>query len=146
MKLTLTTHDKDLSLTEGYVIFLVESDVSDNIAYLEIGVECDTRDIDFSYGADYGPTYVPYGSTYVMYDKGGSELEGVNANEATGAELERITNDDDKDITISQACELLKCNEATFEACIKEAEATASEMMAGHVQDYYMEHPEEIDD
>lgn len=113
---------------ESYVLFTVEYD------FCEYEVECNV------YHGE--PTYVPYGSTYVMYDNG-IEVE-VDVSTAFDDVDERLYIEDIYDtITIdkSKAIKILGCSEEEFEDALKKAKKLCLDEIQALAEEYYQENP-----
>lgn len=113
---------------ESYVLFTVEYD------FCEYEVECNVHHGE--------PTYVPYGSTSVMYDNG-IEIE-VDVSTAFDDVDERLYIEDiDETIAIdkSKAIKILGCSEEEFEDALKKARKLCLDEIHALAEEYYQENP-----
>ena len=104
--------------------------------------------IDVEYG---DATYVPYGSTYVLYDDGFS-LEGVDASDAIDfgeyyicdADNEIIWGLEEFKAAQREAAKLLNCTEEELTAFFDKIKDELFSTVCKTVEDYYMENSDRI--
>lgn len=96
-------------------------------------------DFEFEWESDGDPTYVPYGSTSVLYDSG----EGGLASVKVSADVDdyQLLNFEDSDpdhpITKEQALEILGCSEEDLDDLMKEVKALAISCTETALEEYY---------
>ena len=96
-------------------------------------------DFEFEWEADGEPTYVPYGSTSVLYDSGEGGLESVEVSAEVDDYqfLDFEDPDIDSPLTKEQVLEILGCSEEDLIDIMKEVEALAVSCTELELEEYY---------
>lgn len=104
----------DLNVNATGVFDVSNGDVTISVTYT---VYVDYDHIDFDIEPDGEPTYVPYGSTDVMYDDGSSWVDGLHIKNAIDINWEELYEDLDLNnlLDSSEASKILGCTEEQLE-------------------------------
>ena len=108
-------------------------------------VEWNEDVIDFTWEPDGEPTYVPYGSTSVIYDSGEGGLESVDASGASFVDDHGFVSYDNPDITLreEEVLELLQCSEADLNSLVDEASSHVERNVDVYLEEWYYDNPPE---
>lgn len=156
-KLTYTNIEYDFYDSDALSVYLDvrSSDNPDVSVPVEISYEVSVKDItvDFGYGE---PTYVPYGSTSVMYDDG-FEIYGVDASEAVSlydvficdADRDRLddsANPEENAIVHNNTADLLHCTLEELNAFLAGLDKEFYSKVVDYLNNYYTENPDSLPD
>lgn len=87
---------------------------------------------------------MPYGDTVVVYEKGGSEIESVDAADALDSVNIEFQDSSDKTLTDEEVCSHLSCTEAELKELYSELAGKTSSAYSAFVEKYVEDNPEDF--
>lgn len=108
-------------------------------------VDWDEDAVDITWEPDGEPTYVPYGSTWALYDSGEGGLESVDASGASFVADHYLLsyNNLDNDLFEEEVLEILQCSEADLKSIIDEAAKVVERNIDVYLEEWYYNNPPE---
>ena len=125
---------------EGWMYIEITKPGEENIGVtVNLDIIWNRDNFEFEWEADGEPTYVPYGSTSVMYDsgKGGLASVEVQAEVDDYQFLDLEDPDIDSPLTKEQVLEILGCSEEDLADLMKEIEVLAVYYAEADLEEYY---------